>query len=134
MPRMWAIGRTASAGGCRVIEASCHCGDVRLRIETAPTVLNNCQCPICRRYGALWAYYHPSQVQIIVSGAQTDTYTCGDPARAYHRCGRCGCVTHWTGARLQSGQERMGVNAHLMARDAIRHSDVLRIGRPCLDH
>jgi hypothetical protein len=33
----------------------CHCGAVRISVEPAPTEITDCS--ICRRYGALWAYY-----------------------------------------------------------------------------
>ncbi|WBQ10249.1 hypothetical protein L2D01_00420 [Hyphomonadaceae bacterium ML37] len=113
-----------------MIEASCHCGDVRLRIETAPETVNNCQCSICRRYGALWAYYHPSQVQIALSGAATDTYIWGDREIMFHRCARCGCVTHWSGVPPEPKPERLGVNARLMAPDVLAGAVVLRNGQP----
>ena len=52
-----------------MIEASCECGAVRLEIETPPETVGDCNCSICRRYGALWAYYPLAQVR--VSGATT---------------------------------------------------------------
>lgn len=47
-----------------MIEASCHCGAVRLEIEKAPTEITDCNCSICRRYGVLWAYYTLDQVRL----------------------------------------------------------------------
>ncbi|MDO8323802.1 MAG: hypothetical protein Q7T23_12775 [Phenylobacterium sp.] len=44
--------------------ATCHCAAVRLTCEAAPTEVTECTCSICRRYGVLWAYYEPAQVQI----------------------------------------------------------------------
>ena len=38
-----------------MIEASCHCGAVRLEIDSPPDEVTDCHCSICRRYGALWA-------------------------------------------------------------------------------
>jgi hypothetical protein len=40
-----------------MIESSCHCGVVKLEIQSAREEVNDCNCSICRRYGALWAYY-----------------------------------------------------------------------------
>jgi hypothetical protein len=45
-----------------MIEASCHCGAVKLEIQSAPNGVTDCNCSICRRYGVLWAYYEPAQV------------------------------------------------------------------------
>lgn len=107
-------------------EASCHCGAVRLSVATAPAEVTDCNCSICRRLGALWAYYDPARVS--VDGA-TQTYVRADgpqPGRlAFHRCGVCGCVTHWSA--LEPGVPRMGVNARLMAPEAVAAARVRRL-------
>ena len=38
------------------MDGSCHCGAVRWRFEGVPTSATSCNCSICRRHGALWAY------------------------------------------------------------------------------
>ena len=107
-----------------MIEASCHCGAVRIEIAAPPETVTDCNCSICRRYGVLWAYYAPKQVRI-VTGA-TDTYMWDDKSIAFHRCKICGCVSHW--AAVDKTRDRMGVNARLMPPDIlaqarIRHLD-----------
>jgi hypothetical protein len=93
-----------------MIEATCHCGAVRLQIDTPPETVTDCYCSICRRYGVLWAYYSPKQVRIASRGA--DIYMWDDRAIEFHRCKTCGCVTHW--APVDPARDRMGVNARLM--------------------
>jgi len=109
-----------------MIESSCHCGAVRLEIQAAPAEVNDCNCSICRRYGALWAYYPPTQVRVIATEGATDCYLWGEKFIEFHRCRLCGCVTHWAAVARQV--DRMGVNARLMAPEilaaaCIRHSD-----------
>ena len=58
-----------------MIEASCHCGAVTLEVAAAPEILTSCRCSLCRRYGALWAYYSPKQVRI---AGPTEFYMWGD--------------------------------------------------------
>lgn len=111
-----------------MVTASCHCGQVTLEIDTAPTEVTDCTCSICRRYGVLWAYYSPAQVQIKVKGGKTATYMWGDRTIAFHRCGQCGCVSHWWPVHPDRNQNRMGVNARLMPLDVlakarVRHLD-----------
>ena len=77
-----------------MIESSCVCGAVRLAITRAPDELVDCNCSICRRYGALWAYYPLKDV--IVPGGLTDTFMRGPKKIEFHRCKTCGCVTHWS--------------------------------------
>ena len=51
-----------------MIRAACHCTAVRLEVEHAPRWVYDCNCSVCRRYGVLWAYYKPGEVNV-VSGA-----------------------------------------------------------------
>ncbi len=106
-----------------MIEASCHCGAVRLEIAEAPTEVTECNCSICRRSGMLCAYYSPTRVRVLGS---TDVYMWGDRSIEFHRCETCGCFTHW--AAVDRELDRMGVNARLMdptvlAAARVRHLD-----------
>ncbi len=105
-----------------MIESSCVCGAVRLAITHAPTEVTDCNCTMCRRYGALWAYYSPKDV--IVPTGLTDTYARGAKLSQFHRCKICGCVTHW--APLDKTRDRMGVNARLMKPEVLAHARVRR--------
>jgi hypothetical protein len=104
--------------------ATCHCGAVRLDVARAPQRLTDCNCSICRRYGALWAYYRASAVH--VTGA-TAIYRWGDRILEFHRCRVCGCVTHH--ARTKGSRDStVGVNARnfdpaIVAKARIRHLD-----------
>jgi hypothetical protein len=107
-----------------LIESSCVCGAVRLAITRAPDEVVDCNCTLCRRYGALWAYY--SRQDVVVPSGLTDTYMRGPKKLEFHRCKICACVTHW--APLDKTRDRMGVNARLMAPEIlsqvrVRHLD-----------
>ena len=92
-----------------MIEATCHCGAVKLEVESAPTQLTSCNCSICRKLGTLWCYYAPAQVRVT---GPTATYRWGDKTLDLHRCLTCGCTTHWSS--LDPTYDRMGVHARLM--------------------
>ncbi len=96
-----------------MIEASCHCGAVRLEIAAAPETVTDCNCSICRRLGVLWAYYAPRQVEIIADPDAGGQYSWGKKSLAFHHCRSCGCTTHWAPLPRRD-QGRMGVNARLM--------------------
>ncbi len=110
-----------------MIEASCHCGAVRIEIGEAPETVNDCSCSICRRYGTLWAYYSPRTVQVSPASGATDGYMWGERRIEFHRCKRCGCVTHW--APAQEGLDRMGVNARLLPPEVLAAARRLVDGR-----
>ena len=103
-------------------ESSCHCGAVKLAVPRAPSELTDCNCTICRRYGALWAYYSPKEVAI--TGA-SDVYLRGDKSIEFHRCRVCGCVTHW--APADKTHDRMGVNCRMMEPEIIAHARVRKL-------
>ena len=95
-----------------MIEATCHCGAVRLVLDAAPIEVTDCNCSICRRYGVLWAYYSPKQVRLLPPDAVTDIYMWDDRSIEFHRCRHCGCVTHWSS--VDPNRDSMGVNARLL--------------------
>jgi len=95
-----------------MIEATCHCGAVRLEIDAAPETVTDCNCSICRKLGVLWAYNSPTQVRIIPPSGATAIYMWDDRELEFHRCLVCGCTTHW--AAVDRSRDRMGINARLM--------------------
>jgi hypothetical protein len=78
-----------------MLSATCHCGAIRIEIPHAPTEVTNCNCSICRRLGALWAYYDVDTVKVIGHPARTAQYIQGDKTLRVVRCQHCGCTTHW---------------------------------------
>jgi hypothetical protein len=94
-----------------MIEAACHCGAVKLTAPTAPHTVTECNCSICRKLAARWAYYSPAEVTLPKAGS-TQPYVWGDRMLAFHRCKACGVTTHWQS--LDGAQERMGINARAM--------------------
>jgi len=108
-----------------MVEASCHCGAVRMEIDTPPRELNDCTCSICRRLGALWTYYSPRQVKI--SGA-TNIYIWGERVIEFHSCKICACTTHWS--PVDKGYHRMGVNARMMPPEIVAAARITRTNGP----
>jgi hypothetical protein len=47
-----------------MLTISCHCGAIGLEFARRPRKLTQCNCSICRRYGAIWAYYRRKSVQV----------------------------------------------------------------------
>ncbi|HEV2673919.1 MAG TPA: GFA family protein [Aliidongia sp.] len=95
-----------------MIEASCHCGAVRIEIPEAPERLTECNCSMCRRLATRWAYYTRGQITIHKAPDATVAYAQGDRTLATHHCRVCGCTTHWEGIGPEYS-ERVAVNARL---------------------
>lgn len=95
-----------------MIEGSCHCGAVRFEVPKAPDWVLDCNCSLCRLYGALMAYYPQSAVQF-ATPSDTAIYMWGDRTLELHYCRTCFCFTHYTLAGVEDAP-RIGVNARLM--------------------
>ena len=97
------------------IKAACHCGAVRFEISEAPAWVLDCNCTLCRRYGALWSYYHDDQSKLLTkpSPDSTFTYLWGDKEIATHHCKICGCTTHLEAVTTPQ-PVIFGVNARMM--------------------
>ena len=102
-----------------MIEASCDCGAVRMEIAEPPLWITDCNCGICRRYGALWAYYSLAKVRVT---GPTTVYQRRGRALEFHHCSVCGCVMHWSPVDRTS--DRMGVNARMMPPEVIAAASV----------
>ena len=99
-----------------MLETTCHCGAVSIAIPHAPRAVTDCTCSICRRYGVLWAYFAPAEVQI--RGGETQEYSWGPATLAFVRCAECGCLTHWRPLARRAAK-RMGVNVRNFTREQI---------------
>ena len=98
-----------------VLTGSCHCGAVSWTLEGDPGPATACNCTLCRRYGALWAYDYENE-RIRISGPSTAYTRAGkaDPALEIRFCPTCGCVLCWRGLRLgPDGRRRIAVNLRL---------------------
>ena len=78
-----------------------------------------CNCTVCRRYGALWAYdYEDRGIRV---SARTQPYVRGE-AIDFHFCPVCGCVAFWRAQHEdEEGRRRIAVNLRLAEPEAVAH-------------
>jgi hypothetical protein len=96
-----------------MIKAACHCTAVRFELAGFPKWVVDCNCTLCRRYGALWGYYKTGDVVLIAGDGETDSYVWGGKQFAFHWCKRCGCLTHHTAFDVAPPRIR-AVNARMI--------------------
>ena len=101
-----------------MIGLSCHCGAIRLEADALPESLTSCNCSICYRLGALWAYYDPARVRIVSEPDALISYSWQDRALAFHHCRVCGCATHFTTTEICERQQTV-LNARMLPAEAI---------------
>jgi hypothetical protein len=91
--------------------ASCHCGAVVLTMTRRPKQMTQCNCSICRRYGALWAYFQRKSIVVTAAAENIESYSWGEQHLDFFRCARCGCVTHYFRRQPQlDGADMAAVN------------------------
>lgn len=95
-----------------MFKASCNCGEVQLVADEKPDSMTSCNCSICHRIGALWAYFSADQV-IIESHASLIGYQWGEKRITFHSCSRCGSTTHYTMMR-KDGSKRTAINSRMV--------------------
>lgn len=96
-----------------MITALCHCTAVKFEIEQPPPWVLDCNCSLCRRYGALWAYYRNGGLALTSAPDATFAYLWGDKSIAFLHCKTCGCTTHLQ-AVAAPNKQIFGVNARLV--------------------
>ena len=106
-----------------VLEGRCHCGACGWTLTGDPGPVTACNCSLCHRYGALWAYDFEGE-RIVLSGP-TRTYRRvgkADPALEVHFCPDCAGVVAWRGLRLEEdSKRRLAVNIRLTDAQAVAH-------------
>jgi hypothetical protein len=104
-----------------MLMGSCHCGGTCWTLEGDPGPATACNCTLCRRYGALWAYDYEGE-RIRLSGPTTaySRANTSNPVLEIRFCPNCGCVLCWRGLRLDGdGRRRMAVNLRLASPEAV---------------
>lgn len=100
---------------------TCHCGAASWTLTGDPGSITACNCSLCRRYGALWAYDYEGE-RIHLEGTLSSYRRAGkvDPALEILFCPTCAGVVSWRGLRLEpDGRRRMAVNVRLAPPEAV---------------
>jgi hypothetical protein len=92
---------------------TCHCKAIRLTFPPLREPANECLCSVCRRYGALWAYYKEDEVE--VEGDAIEGYAWRGKKISFNRCKHCGCMTHYT--VLRDTEPRVAVNCRMLEKE-----------------
>ena len=105
-----------------MMTGSCHCGAAGWTLEGEPGPATACNCTLCRRYGALWAYDYEGE-RIAVSGpymSYSRSAVRENPTLEVLACPTCACVLAWRGLSLDAGgRRRIAVNLRLAEPEAV---------------
>lgn len=100
-----------TVGDQMLYKTSCHCGAVTIDMHRRIRKLTRCNCSICRRYGALWAYQQRKAVAVADDSGAVAAYCWGKGKLTFFHCSVCGCVTHYErSGRRVDGSDMCAVN------------------------
>ncbi|HEY2708928.1 MAG TPA: GFA family protein [Caulobacteraceae bacterium] len=104
-----------------MVTGSCHCGAAGWTLDGDPGRVTACNCTLCRRYGALWAYDYDGE-RINLSGPRAAYARSGEtpPSLEILFCPTCAGVLAWRGLRVNdAGRRRIAINVRLADPDAV---------------
>ncbi len=103
------------------IRGTCHCGAVTWNHDGLPESVTVCNCTLCRRTGALWAYdYDDEGIRVMAAPGALGAYSWGDKSLAVHFCTTCSNVSHWRALTPDAaGRVRIAVNMRLADPDQV---------------
>ncbi|MCW1381485.1 GFA family protein [Novosphingobium sp. KCTC 2891] len=99
-----------------MLKLACLCGQVHYEVRQRPDFINECNCTLCRKSGARWAYFHPDDVTVQGASAGYSREDKPEPGANLRFCPACGSTTHFTlteSAAAKFGNTMMGVNMRL---------------------
>lgn len=95
-----------------MIKGNCHCEKLRWTYDLELESVTACNCTLCSRYGALWAYGFLDQ-GVSVEGPSLH-YERGSKLSKYHFCGNCGCLSYYLFNKGdEQGRRKVAVNLRM---------------------
>ncbi len=96
-----------------MLKGHCHCESVSWIYPKNLESVTACNCTLCRRYGALWAYGYLEE-GISISG-NTVAYERERQLNGFHFCLNCGCLAYYLSKSKDSeGRLRIAVNLRMI--------------------
>ena len=99
-----------------MLKLSCLCGRIRVETRKRPDYIHECNCTLCRKAGARWGYFDPSEVSVEGAAQGYVREDKEDPGALLQFCAKCGVTTHFVltaNAVAKHGNVVMGVNMRL---------------------
>ncbi|WP_454884759.1 GFA family protein [Sphingomonas oryzagri] len=74
---------------------TCLCGQARVETTKKPDFLNECNCTLCSKSGAVWGYYDPAEISVSGTTLGYSRADKSDPGAEIRFCPTCGSTTHF---------------------------------------
>ncbi|MEQ8408781.1 MAG: aldehyde-activating protein [Gammaproteobacteria bacterium] len=94
------------------LQGSCHCGAVTITLDFQPVSITECNCSVCRRYGARWVHGTRRNVRVDAQPDALQFYCWGDKSIEFYHCRHCGCLTHYESTE-KTEESRISLNTRM---------------------
>jgi hypothetical protein len=91
------------------LKGSCHCGAVSYLVEVDPASAITCNCSICTRLGAVWAFAPRAKFRLTSGGDRRGDYQFNTRVAHHRFCITCGIESYAEG-KAEDGSDRVGIN------------------------
>lgn len=93
----------------RTYNGSCHCGAVAYTVEVDPGQALKCNCSICTKLGAVWAFAPKAKFALTQGADRQGDYTFNKKMLHHRFCATCGIESYAEGTG-PDGAPMVGVN------------------------
>ncbi len=80
-----------------MIEGSCHCGRIKLKVDGDPGDAIECNCTHCSSKGLILTFFGRAQVTVEAAPDDIGTYTFNKHVIQHRFCRTCGCQPYAEG-------------------------------------
>ncbi len=91
------------------LKGSCHCGAVAYEVEADTASAITCNCSICSRLGAVWAFTSKEKFKLTRGEGKQGNYQFHKHVLHHHFCPQCGIESYAEG-KGKDGSAMVGIN------------------------
>ena len=91
----------------------CHCGEVRFEVTSDISNVVSCNCSICQKRGALWAFAPVANFRLEAGENALTDYQFGKKTIHHLFCRTCG-VGSFSRGRAPDGSDTVAINARCL--------------------
>ena len=93
----------------RTYSGGCHCGAVSFDVEFDPSTALKCNCSLCTKLGAVWAFAPRAKFALKSGAAGQGDYQFNKKVLHHRFCTGCGIESYAEGA-MPDGTPSVGIN------------------------
>lgn len=96
-----------------IYKGSCHCGQIKFKVEGDLSQVMECNCSHCRRKGYLLWFVARDKLHLTTDANKLATYTFNKHVIQHHFCPTCGCAPFGFG-KDPKGADTAAVNVRCL--------------------